>query len=47
VFQAGYGVAHYTKAKGWKAYAVGSSGVGCSHPTVPKAVRKDLKLNCP
>jgi hypothetical protein len=47
VFQAGYGVAKYSKATGWRAYAVGSSGVGCGKPTVPKAVRKDLKLNCP
>jgi hypothetical protein len=48
VFQPGYGVAKYTKAKGWKAFDVGTSGVGCPPgPSVPKSVRKDLKLTCP
>ncbi len=46
VFQAGYGVAKYSRARGWKALSVGSADVGCSKPTVPKAVRKDLKLAC-
>lgn len=47
-FQNAYAVAKYTKAKGWKAFDVGSSGVGCPPGlTVPKKVRKDLKLSCP
>jgi hypothetical protein len=30
----------------WKLVNVGTSGVGCSHPRAPKAVRTDLKLHC-
>jgi hypothetical protein len=30
----------------WKLKAIGSSGVGCSKPRAPRAVRKDLKLRC-
>jgi hypothetical protein len=30
----------------WKLVALSTSGVGCSHPKAPKAVRKDLKLHC-
>lgn len=48
-FQAGYGIAHLNAKKHWKAYGVGSSGVGCpgAKGVVPRAVRKDLKLHCP
>ena len=48
-FQAGYGVAKLNASKRWKAYGVGSSGVGCpgGKGVVPKLVRKDLKLHCP
>jgi hypothetical protein len=48
-FQAGYGIAKIDAHKRWKAYAVGSSGVGCrgAKGAVPKRVRKDLKLHCP
>lgn len=30
----------------WRLKAVGTSGVGCSKPRAPRAVRKDLKLRC-
>ena len=30
----------------WKLKVVGSSGVGCSKPRLPRAVRKDLKIRC-
>jgi hypothetical protein len=30
----------------WKLKVVGSAGVGCSKPRLPRAVRKDLKLRC-
>jgi len=43
-FQNAYGVAKFSKARGWKVIDVGSSMVGCGK--VPKAVRKDLKLLC-
>jgi hypothetical protein len=47
-FQPGYGVAKLNPSDRWKAYDVGSSGVGCpGGKVVPKAVRKDLKLHCP
>lgn len=48
-FQAGYGVARMNASDHWKAWGVGSSGVGCpgAKGVVPKAVRKDLKLHCP
>jgi hypothetical protein len=48
--QGGYGVAKLDKSDRWKAYNVGSSGVGCpggKKGVVPKPVRKDLKLHCP
>jgi hypothetical protein len=48
-FQPGYGVAKLNASSRWKAYGVGSSGVGCpgGKGVVPKLVRKDLKLHCP
>ncbi|MEA2361987.1 MAG: hypothetical protein QOD71_1132 [Thermoleophilaceae bacterium] len=33
--------------KGWRLVTVGTSGIGCSKPRLPRAVRKDLKLRCP
>jgi hypothetical protein len=30
----------------WRLKSVGTSGVGCSNPRAPRAVRKDLKLRC-
>lgn len=30
----------------WKLVAASNSGVGCSKPRAPRAVRKDLKLRC-
>jgi hypothetical protein len=30
----------------WKLVKVGTSGVGCSKPRLPRSVRKDLKLSC-
>jgi hypothetical protein len=30
----------------WKLKVIGSSGVGCSKPRLPRSVRKDLKLSC-
>jgi hypothetical protein len=47
-FQNAYGVAKLNASDQWKAYDVGSSGVGCpGGKVVPKRVRKDLKLRCP
>jgi hypothetical protein len=31
---------------GWKLITVGTSGVGCSKPRLPRSVRQDLKLKC-
>jgi hypothetical protein len=31
---------------GWKLVKVGTSGVGCSKPRLPRSVRQDLKLRC-
>ena len=30
----------------WKLVKVGTTGVGCSKPKLPRSVRKDLKLSC-
>ena len=49
-FQSSYGVAKLNASDRWKAYDVGTSGVGCPGGragVVPKGVRKDLKLRCP
>jgi hypothetical protein len=31
---------------GWKLVKVGTTGVGCSKPKLPRSVRKELKLSC-
>jgi len=31
---------------GWKLVKVGTSGIGCSKPRLPRSVRQDLKLRC-
>jgi hypothetical protein len=34
------------RGKGWRLVDIGTSGVGCSKPRLPRAVRKDLQLRC-
>jgi hypothetical protein len=45
-FNAPKGLFKHKTSGGWKLVKYGTSGVGCSKPRLPRAVRKDLKLRC-
>jgi type II secretory pathway pseudopilin PulG len=34
------------RSSGWKLLKVGTTGIGCSKPKLPRSVRKELKLRC-
>jgi type II secretory pathway pseudopilin PulG len=34
------------RSSGWKLLKIGTTGIGCSKPKLPRSVRKELKLRC-